>query len=129
MTWMDDDELEARFRELREQDEATAPDFTALTRPVRSPLIVTRRGLARTTLWIAAAASVVMAAGVALRRADADDRILLVSSSAPPELETWQSPTASLLPGEAAPGAPGWISNSVLDGATLGLGHLEGTGQ
>lgn len=129
MTWMDDDELAARFRELRQEDEATAADFRTLIRPVRSPAMVNRPGVARTTLWIVAAASVVMAAGVALRGADAEDRILLVSSSAPPELGAWRSPTASLLPGKTAPGAAGWISNSVLDGATRGLGHLEGTGQ
>ena len=130
MTWLDDDELQERFLELRQEDMARAPDFHALTRPARAPALVNRRGFATTTLWIAAAASLVMTAGVALRRAGADDRIVLVSSSVRPELANWRSPTAGLVPThESAPGSPGWIFTSVLDGATRGLGQLEGAGQ
>jgi hypothetical protein len=76
-------------------------------------------------VWIAAAASVVLAVGVVLGRSDDGDPARLVADSAFPEanaaatISTWTSPTAGLL---RTPGrdllAPSSIHSSILDGVT-----------
>jgi len=106
-----DDELRARFRELRRADGARAPEFPAVidraedgrTTPVpyRSPVV-----------WLAAAAAVVV--GLV-----ATQRFRATSDAAAQSITTWQSPTSSLVPasGRAVLSPPPLLS-SVLDGAT-----------
>lgn len=117
-----DDELRADFEALRQEDDVRAPDFRAvLSRPqaIDAPR---RRRLH--PLWIAAAAGVLLAVGIAFREAQH-------GTFGPPaqatssldgditSLTKWRSPTASLLrtSGSAALSAPRILS-SILDGAS-----------
>ncbi len=106
-----DDELRARFRELRRADGARAPEFPAVvdraederTTPVpyRSPVV-----------WLAAAAAVVV--GLV-----ATQRLRATSDAAAQSITTWQSPTSSLVPASGrAVLSPSPLLSSVLDGAT-----------
>jgi hypothetical protein len=106
-----DDELRARFRELRRADGARAPEF---------PAVVDRAGDERTTavpyrsavVWLAAAAAVVVGLVVT-------QRFRATSDAAARSITTWQSPTGSLVPASGrAVLSPSPLLSSVLDGAT-----------
>jgi hypothetical protein len=115
---MSDDDLRARFAELRNDDHARAPDFGA---------VLTRAELrARTTAyprivrvaWIAAAAGIVFSAGILFQQSRGRDLVPPGSGQAA-TISTWTSPTADLL---RTPGsellAPPSLFSSILDGAT-----------
>ncbi len=92
MTGSHDDELRARYAELRAADEQSAPDFQKiLDRASDSSRATVRRyrWLSPLTVSIAAAAVVVAAVGIAR----ASRRAAFVA----PPLSTWTSPTAGLL--------------------------------
>jgi hypothetical protein len=106
-----DDELRARFHELRRADGARAPEFPAVVDraederttsvPYRSPVV-----------WLAAAAAVVV--GLV-----ATQRFRATSDAAAQSITTWQSPTGSLVPASGrAVLSPSPLLSSVLDGAT-----------
>ncbi len=119
MNDLKDDELRARFAQLRDADELGAPDFQgvlgrARLRPPRGRL--TWRPPSRFALSAALAAAILFAIGVA--------RVSRRSEFVPPPLSTWVSPTASLLrtPGSELMRAPRLMS-SVLDPATESVTH------
>jgi hypothetical protein len=106
-----DDELRARFRELRRGDGAGAPEFSAVVdrgsgvpakpSPYRSPVV-----------WLAAAAAVVVGLVVT-------QRFRATNEAAAQSITTWQSPTTSLVPASGrAVLSPAPLLSSVLDAAT-----------
>ena len=113
-----DDELRARFAELRERDEVGTPEFQAMWQVAESARETTSSRRGRSLLvWSAAAAGIVFAAGAAVsvaRRQKAQDVGASVLS-----ISTWRSPTASLLRTSSISvlQQPSIIA-SVLDGAT-----------
>jgi uncharacterized protein HemX len=112
-----DDELRARFGELRDDDRASAPAFPAMraAADARAKATVPARRLA--LLWTAVAAGVVLAAGVAIRVSHDRDRLHRATASVP-SISTWRSPTASLLPtSSTALLTQSSIFPSILDGA------------
>jgi len=124
-----DDELRARFQELRDDDREHAPSFRALWARAEEGARTPRRSHDAALLWIAAAASVVLAAGIALR----GDLGRLVAGLVPPEareeqtLSNWRSPTAGLLRTWGSNLlAPPSIRSSILDGVTPAPGQYNG---
>lgn len=115
MNDMNDDELRARFARLRDADRGNVPPFgTLLERAeVRVRSVPRTRTLA--PVWLAAAAVVVVATGVVLRRSNDRDRS---SAPAATTISNWKSPTASLLRVSGRDLlAPPSILSSTLDGA------------
>lgn len=127
-----DDELEARFRELRDHDVAQAPAFRVPKPHDASRAPAAPRAIP-TPVWWASAAGVLFAAlGVALLRSDIGQVLRRFAGSATPTVEApsisdWTSPTASLL---RTPGyellAPPPILSSLFDGVTPGSGQRQG---
>lgn len=118
MKEINDDELRARFAQLRSADELGAPDFQcvlerAKNRPLRAGRFAWRRPLA---VSAALAATILLAVGVA--------RVARRSGFVAPPLSTWVSPTASLLrtPGSELLNSPS-LTSSVLDPATKSVPH------
>ena len=105
-----DDELRARFGQLRAAESAAAPALSAvLHRARREPRRSPHR---RTAVLIGAAASVV-AITVLVRQAR------LHASARQPSVAVWRSPTTSLMPANPQSVlAPPPLLSSVLDGAT-----------
>ena len=134
MTWIDDDELAVRFRELRDDDETNAPGFRTVVGLAQGRAAGLSRRM-RDVWWVAAAAGVVLTAGIAVRRAEGSDRILLVARTAEDSFEagpisTWSSPTAPLLrSADPLLHASRSVSTSVLDAATRGAHQLQGDGK
>jgi hypothetical protein len=104
-----DDELRARFGDLRHLDDASAPEFSAVVdragrrkaRAYRMPVV-----------WLAAAAAVVV--GLV-----ATQRFRATNEAAAQSITTWQSPTSSLVPASGrAVLSPSPLLSSILDGAT-----------
>lgn len=108
-----DAELRTRFEQLRDEDHATAPSFRALWGAAELTSRTLRRSRAPALLWLAAAAGVVLAVGVALRRLAPPSGAYVA-----PAISTWRSPTAGLLrtPGHELLGSLS-IRSSILDGA------------
>ena len=106
-----DDELHARFSELRAAESAAAPGLsTVLHRARRKSHPSPHRRTAM--LLVGAAASI---AGIAL----VVRQVRLQAAATQPSITAWQSPTMSLMP--ATPRsvlAPPPLLSSVLDGAT-----------
>ena len=125
-------ELREHFGALRARDGQSAPDFPAAwSRAIESTRARRRRFPAY--FWVAAAGLVVLAAGLAVRRAargsSPEDRQQRVSDAIA-ELMRWTPPTDGLLP--VAPGAmraTPTILRSVLDGGvslTIDTTSLKG---
>jgi len=106
-----DDELRARFRELRRGDGAGVPEFPAVVdrgsgvpakpSPYRLPVV-----------WFAVAAAVVV--GLV-----ATQRFRATNEAAAQSITTWQSPTSSLVPTSGRVVlAPPSLFSSVLDAST-----------
>jgi hypothetical protein len=108
-----DDELRARFAELREVDEGGGgvPSFRSMWNDAERYAPRSRGGL----VWAAAAAAgVVLAAGLVLGRTRSRETETVV-----PSILTWTSPTASLLHmSNVAILTPPSLLSSVLDGVT-----------
>ena len=118
MTWLDDGDLREAFQELRDDDIADAPAYRALIDDVtpRQRTSPRRRGLI--VLGMAAAAGILLAAGIAPRWFTED--VPAVEAIITPTISDWTSPTASLLPApDRGPFATRPILSSILDGATL----------
>ena len=125
MTHPDDDELRSRFHDLRDDDRGHIPSFGALWDRAEARARTSRHTHTPGLVWIAAAASIVLAVGVVLARSDDGDPTRLVADSAPLDavaaqtIGTWTSPTAGLL---RTPGrdllVPPSIHSSILDGVT-----------
>lgn len=98
-----DDELRARFEQLRDDDLARVPSFRASWDRAELRARTPRRGPGRALLWLAAAASVVLTVSVALREPGVREPARVAADSTPPEanvtpsISTWRSPTAGLL--------------------------------
>jgi hypothetical protein len=89
-----DDELRARFADLRASDERSAPDFHGvLDRAKRAPYADARRLRLRAPLALFIAAAAVVVAAVGIARVSALRRAAFVATP----LSTWTSPTAGLL--------------------------------
>jgi hypothetical protein len=106
-----DDELRARFAELRERDEAGAPGFDPMWQ--RADRFAPRRRVR--FVWAAAAAGVIVAAGLLLGRHRPQPTDPTAGS-----IVTWTSPTASLLQmsNVVAVFTPPSLLSSALDGVT-----------
>ena len=125
MRFSDDQELRARFQRLRDEDRADAPAFRAMVARAELHARAPRRAGFLSPLWMAAAATILLAVGVALgrqRRGEAareqtDSWIFDVAGM--PTVGTWTPPTASLLrTSDRALRAPAPILSSILDGVT-----------
>jgi len=116
-----DDELRAQFEALRHEDLGRAPDFGDVLHRTRSPERHHRRQL--DPLWIAAAAVIVLAAGIVVREglqrsADRAAKSASLDEGAT-SISRWRSPTASLLRTSGSGVlAPPRILSSILDGAS-----------
>ena len=99
MTDTHDDELRARFQQLRDDDAANAPPFRPLWERAEAKARCAPRARTWAPVWVAAAVVVLLAAGVVVRRSDEGKRIRLGdrTQNTTPSLSKWTSPTASLL--------------------------------
>jgi hypothetical protein len=119
-----DDDVRSHFDALRRDDQARTPDFRSVLNRVELPRPVPLRRT-RPLLWVAAAAGLMVSAGIALheqRERAANrftDSVALSATSNSASISTWKSPTASLLrtSGGEMLTAPRVLS-SILDGAT-----------
>ena len=118
-----DDEIRELFADLRAEDNARAPGFSALRGETKQRRTAARRPapIAR-GWWIAAAASVVVATTVLVREVRRrDERIDAVAADGVPypSIESWSAPTDALLRhARRATTAPPGTFRSVLDGLT-----------
>jgi hypothetical protein len=106
-----DDELRARFGDLRRADATRAPEFPSAAH--LASLVPAKTAVHRSNgVWFAAATAAVVAL-------IATQRFLATNDATAQSLTTWQSPTNSLVPasGRAVLSPPPLLS-SVLDGAT-----------
>jgi hypothetical protein len=106
-----DDDLRARFRALRRNDDARAPEFPPVVH-LGSSVRAERARHRSNGVWLAAAAALVV--GLVATR-----QFLATNDATAQSITTWQSPTNSLVPasGRAVLSPPPLLS-SVLDGAT-----------
>jgi hypothetical protein len=115
-----DDELRARFDALRAEERERAPDFRAMRERAATAQVQTPRRYPA-LLWLAAAAVVVLAAGLVIRGARTTQPMRLASDSSAPAVAPgstrWTSPTAGFLitPGMDVLKAPS-LHSSILDG-------------
>lgn len=117
MSEMNDDDLRGRFSALRQQDRRNQPEFReVLNRAELRPY--GEAGPAPTLRWIAAAACIVIAAGLVINKARDWGNDRPVAASVLP-ITSWQSPTAGLLetPSRGLL-APPPLLTSVFDGVT-----------
>ena len=119
MTVHNEEELRACFDELRAYDVAHAPAFGESWGRAGTAARSASRRRAKSLFWIAAAACLLFAVGIAVRWSfDGRTSRSRPSTAATPSIHSWTSPTASLL---RVPGrellAPQPILSSVLDGA------------
>jgi hypothetical protein len=117
MSDMNDDELRGRFSALRQQDQHREPQFREMLNgaELRGRVEV---GSAPTLSWMAAAACIVIAAGLVIGKAQSRGDEPPVATRAP-AITSWQSPTAGLLqPPSRALIAPPPLLSSVFDGVT-----------
>ncbi len=121
-----DDDLRAHFHTLREYDAAHAPEFRAVRADATRRADRVFRQRTMTFVWLAAAACLVIAAGLVLRRSRHDATVRFAGNGAP-TISNWSSPTDGLL---RAPGrellSPPPILSSILDGATGALVNSKG---
>lgn len=110
MTEREDQDLEARFAELRSYDARQAPPFGATLREVPRRRVV---GLPWRWSILAAAAVTLVAVGLTLGRHNDPPP----TSSAPTDLVAWRAPSVVLLdfPARALFGPPMPIGASVID--------------
>lgn len=121
-----DDDLRAQFHALRDCDAAHAPEFRGLSSRTTRRAGPVLRPSTMTFVWLAAAACVVVAAGIALQRSRRDDTAHLAGNAAA-AISNWSSPTDGLLwtPGRELLSPPPILS-SILDGATGALVNSKG---
>jgi hypothetical protein len=142
MSWPnddDDDDLSARFRELRDGDRARTPAFAAMRVAALAPGDKVFRAYRPALLWMAVAASVVLlAGGTLLRRVRADRRpeVTWRLNATPTaiygaaSISQWRSPTASLLRTSGSElFAPRPLLSSVLDHAAGTAAPYKGSAQ
>lgn len=116
MSEMKDEDLRGRFSALRQQDRRHAPHFREVLdcAEIRE---AEKAGSKQTFRWIAAAAFIVVAAGLVVSgvRDRSDER----AAAGVPAITSWQSPTAGLLqtPSRGLLAPPPLLS-SVFDGVT-----------
>jgi len=116
MRQIGDEDLRARFAELRDDDRAHAPEFGALWKRAELRAQTTPRLRRMRVAWIVAAAGIVLTAGILFQRSWGVPTHGNISEAT---ISNWRSPTAGLL---RTPGiellAPPAIFSSILDGAT-----------
>ena len=118
MSDINGDELRARFSSLREHDERTAPEFSAMLDRARGSALDRAPAARLNVRWVAVAAGIVIA-GVLLTAKARDLRKGQQSVVEIPTLSTWQSPTAGLLETQVQDlMAPPPLLSSVFDGVT-----------
>jgi hypothetical protein len=118
-----DEELQRRFRSLRDNDRARVPSFRETWDAASRRQPAAPRWRLPPALALAAAAGVVLAVGLVLRGSrDRGSARLLADSTinaqlVAPSITTWTSPTAGLLrtPGVELLGAPPALRASILD--------------
>jgi hypothetical protein len=129
MTLPNDDELRARFAELRAFDSQFRPELDAVVARGEQRAARTRPRRALAPIWIAAAAGVVLAAGVVGLAWRARKLSQLPRQPVAQSIISWRSPTAWLL---RTPGrelyAPPSILTSIIDGATRAPAQRKGDG-
>ncbi|HYU54420.1 MAG TPA: hypothetical protein VEK37_15815 [Gemmatimonadaceae bacterium] len=117
MSDMNDDEFRGRFSALRQQDRHHEPPFRDMLNGAELRGRVEVRS-APSLRWIAAAASIVIAAGFVIGKAQSRGDEPPVATRAP-AITSWQSPTAGLLQAPSrALIAPAPLLSSVFDGVT-----------
>ena len=94
MTDTNDDELRVRFDVLRDHDRGVTPEFRQLLEAAPGRSRSAGRGRVRSERWLAAAASIVIAALLAAQLLNRGARARVPDATA---ISTWQSPTAGLL--------------------------------
>jgi hypothetical protein len=95
-----DDETRVHFDDLRAEDRAHAPEFSALWRDVERRASAPAPRRVRGVWWLAAAASALIAATVLLRRAPSEKGTRAASVAdavVSPSITSWTSPTDELL--------------------------------
>jgi hypothetical protein len=121
-----DDQIEALFADLRAEEMAQAPRFSALwIEAGESAAAMTRPARVSRVWWYAAAASAVIAAAVVAGYLSHDDPRVdesLPEVAAYPSIESWSAPTDALLKhARGATVAPPAAFGSVLDGLATDL--------
>lgn len=115
MRQIGDEDLRARFGELRDDDRAHAPEFGALWKRAELRAQTMARPRTLRAAWILAAAGIVMTAGILFQRSR---EVPARGTTSGATISSWRSPTAGLL---RTPGiellAPPAIFSSILDGA------------
>jgi hypothetical protein len=109
----DDDQLRARFDQLRDDDRASVPPFHVQWDRVAAAVHSAPRRRRFSPVGLAAAAVLMLGAGIVVRRASDADRF----RTTPTTISGWTSPTASLL--HTSGGdlfAPPPLLSSALDG-------------
>lgn len=106
-----DEELRARFGELRAAESSAAPGVSAVLHRTRG---AARPALRRTSVFLLAGAAASVAAITFVVR-----QARIQASARQAAVTTWRSPTTSLMPGNPQTVlAPPPLLSSVLDGAT-----------
>jgi hypothetical protein len=119
-----DDDVEGLFADLRAEDTARAPRFSALFASARAQTAAVKRPVRSSSAWwLAAAAGVVIAATLLARQLgrDAGPTDASADPVSYPSIESWTPPTDALLRHvHAATTAPPTKFGSILDGLTTG---------
>jgi hypothetical protein len=124
MNEIGDEELHARFADLRDDDRAHAPEFRALWERAELRARISEPSRAVRVAAILAAAGIVLTAGMLFQRS----RDLATRGGiSPVTISDWRSPTAGLLRTPAMELlAPPAIFSSILDGATRATVQPQG---
>lgn len=129
MSLPNDDELRARFGELRAFDSQFRPEFDAIVARGERRAATARPRRATVPIWIAAAAGIVVVVGAAVVAWRAVKFGEARGPEAAESISTWRSPTAWLL---RTPGrelyAPPPILSSIIDGAARAPVQRKGDG-
>jgi hypothetical protein len=96
VTDIDEEDLRALLRALREEDGRAEPEFRAMWDRAGRSALTERSRFGSSTRWVAVAAAILIAAALLLGRAR-EFRTEQQSSLSTQTITTWQSPTAALL--------------------------------
>ena len=124
MKQIGDEDLRARFAELRDDDRAHAPEFGPLWKRAELRAQTTARKRTLRVAWIVAAAGIVVTVSVLVQQSR---DVQTEGSISGATISSWKSPTAGLLRTSGIELlAPPPILTSILDGATGATVHPKG---
>ena len=124
MKQIGDEDLRARFAELRDDDRAHAPEFGPLWKRAELRAQTTSRKRTLRVAWIVAAAGIVVTVSVLVQQSR---DVQTEGSISGATISSWKSPTAGLLRTSGIELlAPPPILTSILDGATGATVHPKG---